>query len=41
MYGITRLAAVVHSMNKKLAGDDVIKTRLIQGIKGEYAEYYI
>lgn len=37
MYGITRLAAVIHTMNKKGAN---IRSRQIEGVKGKYAEYY-
>lgn len=37
MYGITRLSAVIHTMNKKGAN---ISVRQIDGVKGKYAEYY-
>ena len=39
--GITRLAAVIHRMNKGLPKSRRIKTRLVDGYQGRYAEYYV
>lgn len=39
--GITRLAAVIHRLNKSLPKSRRIKSRLVQGMQGRYAEYYV
>ena len=38
--GITRLSAVVHAMNKGLPKTRKIKSRMVNGMNGTYAEYY-